>query len=138
MLSYNNNGCRTIAPEENYPATPKLTLSETLTWIHFPWRQLPGCPPTLKLTLTLTLTQPSPGGNFSWGAIVQIFYDNSSINNYTHPLHQVSACKYRERHLNEIFQSTCNLCLNIWNEDSFVIGKLSYIRAKSVRRSYLK
>ena len=67
-----HNGSRSIAPEENCPPTPKLTLSQTQTLTgegggNFPREQLSGCPPTLKVTLTLTQTPTLTGGNFPRG-----------------------------------------------------------------------
>ena len=60
-------GSRTMAPEENCPPNPKLTLTQTLTFTNFPWKQLCGCPPTLKLTLTLIQIPTLIGGQFSSG-----------------------------------------------------------------------
>ena len=67
-----HNGSRSIAPEENCPPTPKLTLTQTQTLTgegggNFPREQLSGCPPTLKVTLTLTQTPTLTGGNFPRG-----------------------------------------------------------------------
>ena len=55
---------RTIAPEQNCPPTPKLTLTQTLNLNggNFLRGQLSGCPPTLKVTLTLTQTPTLTGG----------------------------------------------------------------------------
>ena len=45
-LTFISSGSRTIAPKENWPPTPELTLSQTLTLAggDFPWGQLSGCP----------------------------------------------------------------------------------------------
>ena len=80
-----------IAPEENCPPTPKLTLSQTLIltvgW-GWGWAAVfleDNClvAPTLKITLTLAQTPNPTGGQFSSARIVQIpifLYFHSFIN----------------------------------------------------------
>ena len=65
---------KTNAPAENFPPTPKLTITETLslTWGgggggNFLRGQLSGFPTTLKLTLTLTQTPTLSEGQYSSG-----------------------------------------------------------------------
>ena len=83
-------GSRTTAPEENYPPTPKLTLTQTLILTleggrraQFSSGAIVWLPPILKLTLTLTQTPVLTGGQFSSGAIVRI--PLKTISEY-HPL----------------------------------------------------
>ena len=63
-------GSKTIAYEENWPTSPKLTLIKTLTLTRgqFSFGKIVWLPPTLKLNLTLTETLTLTGGQFSSGS----------------------------------------------------------------------
>ena len=76
-------------PQEKFPPTLKLTLSQTVTLTgrgggNFSCGQLSVCPPTLKLTLAFTQTPTLTGGNCPRGAIVGIpLYENQTSYNKT-------------------------------------------------------